>query len=503
MRFLGLSLAISAIAALASLKVREAEAVTYSFTKIADNSTTVSESTLDAAGLGKAAVSGTNVAFQACYNGSGGAGCGIFTGNGGALTTIVKDGTPAPAGTFSSNFGTFAHPPSISGNIVAFYADYQFNMSTFEYEKAGIFTGSGGPLTTIQKTGDAAPSGTFNSFKDAAISGSNVAFQANYGANLQGVFSSSGGPLTTIARSNDMVPPVGALTGFKAPSISGSTVAFEADYSGGQGILTGSGGTPSIVAKSGDMTPSGGTFNTSGFFEPSISGSNVAFRASFSPAGANGIFKWNGSTLTTIVKTGDSAPVGTISLLTEPSISDNIVAFVGRYSTNKRGLFVGSGGALTTVIKQDDLLFGQTVTSVEFDRFGLDPSGSGNLAFKYTLSNGATGVALAVAGGPPAGDYNLNGIVDAADYVVWRDTENQFVTPGTGADGDYSGKVDVVDYVFWKARFGNQAEPGSGSAVSASIGAVGVPEPGAWELLSFGAMSFVLLWRRARSRRPL
>ena len=62
----------------------------------------------------------------------------------------------------------------------------------------------------------------------------------------------------------------------------------------------------------------------------------------------------------------------------------------------------------------------------------------------------------------PTGDYNVNGVVDAADYTVWRNTLGQDVAAGTGADGDQSGKIDAGDYTFWKTNFGNNV-PGSGA----------------------------------------
>lgn len=70
----------------------------------------------------------------------------------------------------------------------------------------------------------------------------------------------------------------------------------------------------------------------------------------------------------------------------------------------------------------------------------------------------------------PTGDYNHNGVVDAADYVVWRDTLTQTVSPaGSGADGDSSGTIDAGDFNFWRINFSNPA--GSG------LGAANVPEP--------------------------
>ena len=58
---------------------------------------------------------------------------------------------------------------------------------------------------------------------------------------------------------------------------------------------------------------------------------------------------------------------------------------------------------------------------------------------------------------PPAvvGDFNPDGVVDAADYIVWRATLGSSVASYTGADGDGSGLVDMGDYEIWRSHFGN------------------------------------------------
>jgi hypothetical protein len=82
--------------------------------------------------------------------------------------------------------------------------------------------------------------------------------------------------------------------------------------------------------------------------------------------------------------------------------------------------------------------------------------------------------AVAPVGPMPTGDYNGNGEIDAADYVVWRDTLDQMVMPaGSGADGDASGTVDPADYEFWRARFGNVVAGGSSLSTLTAV----VPEP--------------------------
>jgi hypothetical protein len=65
---------------------------------------------------------------------------------------------------------------------------------------------------------------------------------------------------------------------------------------------------------------------------------------------------------------------------------------------------------------------------------------------------------------PPAffGDYNQNGVVDAADYVVWRKTLGSMVPNFSGADGSGNGEVGPDDYGVWTAHFGETLGAGSG-----------------------------------------
>jgi hypothetical protein len=67
------------------------------------------------------------------------------------------------------------------------------------------------------------------------------------------------------------------------------------------------------------------------------------------------------------------------------------------------------------------------------------------------------------------GDYNADGAVDAADYVFWRNTKDNAVTPFAGADGSGNGVVDDADYSVWRAHFGQSlASASAGSAVPVS-----------------------------------
>ncbi|HEX2477427.1 MAG TPA: VCBS repeat-containing protein, partial [Lacipirellulaceae bacterium] len=74
------------------------------------------------------------------------------------------------------------------------------------------------------------------------------------------------------------------------------------------------------------------------------------------------------------------------------------------------------------------------------------------------------------------GDYNNNGSVDAADYVVWRHMQGSNVAQYSGADGDGDGDVDGEDYNIWRGRFGTTT-PATSARPAASVPAFGPTRP--------------------------
>jgi hypothetical protein len=84
-----------------------------------------------------------------------------------------------------------------------------------------------------------------------------------------------------------------------------------------------------------------------------------------------------------------------------------------------------------------------------------------------------------VASGTP-GDYNGNGIVDAADYTVWRDHLGQTFAL-QNRDSANNGPINMADYASWISNFGNHS--GSGSGASAAV-----PEPANVLLLLSGTL---------------
>jgi len=94
---------------------------------------------------------------------------------------------------------------------------------------------------------------------------------------------------------------------------------------------------------------------------------------------------------------------------------------------------------------------------------------------------------LAAAMAMLLGDYNENGVVDAADYVVWR---NNFGSP-TALPNDNSDGVGQDDYTRWRANFGKSLSSGSASLSAAA------PEPSATAMLLVMA-SLTMLGRPSR-----
>lgn len=104
-------------------------------------------------------------------------------------------------------------------------------------------------------------------------------------------------------------------------------------------------------------------------------------------------------------------------------------------------------------------------------------------------------VTLAMNDGLP-GDYNQDGTVNAADYVIYRNYQGQNYDLPNRKPG-VMGPLGPEDYSFWVEHFGNYNGGGSGGR-SATDGAV--PEPGSAWLLIVGAQMLARAHRRRRLR---
>lgn len=101
----------------------------------------------------------------------------------------------------------------------------------------------------------------------------------------------------------------------------------------------------------------------------------------------------------------------------------------------------------------------------------------------WQLIYNATSVVLNVA---LVGDYNFNGTVDAADYVVWRKASGQSGV-ALAADGNANGQIDPGDYNVWRSHFGQSASGAAAGNVNSSSNTV-VPEPAGFVLVFMGVI---------------
>ena len=116
--------------------------------------------------------------------------------------------------------------------------------------------------------------------------------------------------------------------------------------------------------------------------------------------------------------------------------------------------------------------------------------GAHDLQFKYG--------AILTPGQPATGDYNNNGIVDTADYVLWRN--------GGPLANDATPGVQPGDYTVWRANFGNTSGPsGPSTLISGTVlyvtsaAAAAVPEPSTVLLVGMGLALAAGVHRRKKS----
>ena len=162
---------------------------------------------------------------------------------------------------------------------------------------------------------------------------------------------------------------------------------------------------------------------------------------------------------------------GAISLLTENSASSLITRTYGNYTYTWQLSYFGN----------------------------IDNSGIVSRTFNSWNNNDIVllGVsATATPSLPLAGDYNNDGSVNSADYVVWLKSFGQSIANGQGADGNNNGTIDNADYTTWRQNFGNPSGPGSGSIQSAQV-----PEPTVTLMLVAGIFGVVGLQRGNRATR--
>jgi hypothetical protein len=263
-------------------------------------------------------------------------------------------------------------------------------------------------------------------------------------------------------------------------------------------VTLGSTGSPGELVADNGLTLDFGA-NVAGFgkvdspidaFRPLVNNGHVAGNSAVEPITLSGYVKGVG-TLDNVVITGTDAPGFSPATVFRGSVRyDGMLeielagAAGGQYDAIHHSGVATLGGTLdVSLISGFAPSIGDTFEIVTasaisgmFDIESL-PTLAGGLSLDVTYNT--TNVVLAVVG--ITGDYNLNGVVDAADYTVWRNNAGEVGT-GLAADGDRNGTINDADFDIWKSHFGQVAA--SGSAASSFVtyalpDSSSVPEPGA------------------------
>jgi hypothetical protein len=148
-----------------------------------------------------------------------------------------------------------------------------------------------------------------------------------------------------------------------------------------------------------------------------------------------------------------------------------------------------AGGSSSTVIGESYLTGNSGVANAANIALGnaYTLGGSHDLQFKYGAVSSVT---------PATGDFNNNGVVDAADYVLWRN--------GGPLQNDPTPGVQAADYTIWRTNFGNTASAGPSTLITGAVlyvtsaSAAAVPEPSAILLVGIGGLGLAGVSRRKK-----
>ncbi len=404
---------------------------------------------------------------------------GIFTGTGGALTTIATNLQQAPG--LGSNFGRFFDPSINNSGTVAFRA------SNANFGLSAIYLGNAGSLRTVAISGQPAPNlgVNFSTFENPSINnGGTVAFMAS-GGSKKGLYLSDGSQTITAAYTTqvvsggtinetiqDIIFEGGSDRGGASQFNDNGQIAYQVNFvSGGSAIHL---FTPTLRYRN----------LTNG---PDIWGNRANWTVSLQPASVHDVFIEPTSTLTV---TGPSTPV-TVKSLT--------VNGTGGHTAT---LALQKTGALTVL---EDLDLGANgVLAGRGKIIGDVVSNGGSLAAAaggtLTLSGEITGQSVSTTG---PGTVNLTG---AQNYSALN-----ALAGITNVDGSFTGGTATITanatLNFGASQTLAALNIGAGGVVTLSdisentsvATPTVVPEPGTMALLA--SWSLLILWRVRRVRK--
>jgi hypothetical protein len=348
----------------------------------------------------------------------------------------------------------------------------QINISTTS--SGGTLSGGSAGLNIFKTgsviVGSSTTTGTLYSIGNLTIDGG-----------LLRVFS---GSLFNLASGKTLTIQNGGTADFKSFNVNGSSINFVAgslSYAGN--LLVGAGGPlgADLILHADRQLTLSGTTTVDAFHTLGVSGGGLHTGSLVSN---NGYVDISSGTLATGAAMLSTAGVLEIDLLGTTRNSQYGALQASGAVSLAGTLLVTNNAFLPAVGSSFDILDWGTLTGT-FSQVTLPSLPAGRAWDTSQLYT--TGVISVVSTANLPGDYNGNGIVDAADYVAWRNNQGTTHVLPNDAIG---GTIGAAQYNQWRAHFG-QTAGGAGGPLPASS----VPEPISATLFALGAVGSLMVAR--------
>lgn len=471
---------------------------------------------------------------------------GMWSEGSGSLALVARDGTPAPGTPAGVSFsfgglrGFYPDLPKLNdAGQIGFWANVTgpgiHNMNDW-----GVWSDASGSLSLVARSGSPAPGTSAGVNFDGLIfqSGFNAAGQSAFSAfvtgpgvdpsNDFGIWSEGSGSLALVARNGSPAPGVPSGVTFRdfvypvafndagKTAFVGFVTGTGVDQSNELGIWSEGSGSLELVARQGSAapgTPSGVNFGGFDAWTVLNDQGQMAFWAtlagsSITATNYQGIWVEESGSLELVARMGSPAagtPAGVnFSDLQRPTLNTaGQVAFIanlagggvgtsnnlGIWATDQTGmlqLIARTGGQLEVApgVFRTISDLGMASDSGNSDGRASAFNNLGELVFWARFTNGSQGVFVSNAVAHLPGDFNNDGTVDTADYLVWRNND-----------------ASQIEYDLWRDNFGRTLFTGSAEALSlAERPSAIVPEPTCIALAAAALGACMLRTRRRLSR---
>jgi hypothetical protein len=486
---------------------------------------------------GKAAVSAT-------LTGSGVTGAndlGLWSGVSDNVSLVAREGNSAPGTPNGVTFSLVTANAVMNGAGNTAFRGRVTGSGVGSANDDGIWSETSGVVSLVAREGDHPPGTPAGVIYSGQASGPvlNAAGQIAFsnglsgtgitGSNNEAIWLGTPGNLNLVVRLGDQAPgtPSGVVFDFSfpRPAINASgAIAFHGDLSGSgidgsndSGIWSGSAGNLKLVARAGSHapgTPSGTNFDN---FVGAQLVLNDAGKTSFvsylegtgvDVTNDTGLWSEGSGNLALVAREGSQAaelPSGVnygAALIAVLNAAGQTAFYTdlsgsGVNSSNNAAIFAtDTTGAVHLIAREGNALevaaadF-RTISTLNFLTISGNGDGRtsafndlGQLAFSATFTDGSAGVFVSdlVANSVLPGDFNHNGRVDAADYVVWRKTD----------------PTNQSAYNTWRSHFG---QPSGGGSASSMADTQTAPEATSLLLLGVGSLSLPVVSQRRSAKR--